>query len=159
MRNGSHGYGSVTKFLHWLTVGAIAVQFLIGYQLHHRGSGASDVGRFANGWPLQDLHIAVGITIFALALARTLWRATTTLPPWAEYLSPLERRVESINEKVLLALLFVIPATGLLFLVADAPFAIHVSTQVAFLTALAVHVGLVLRHTVIRRDRILTRML
>jgi cytochrome b561 len=34
-----------------------------------------------------------------------------------------------------------------------------VSTQVAFLTALAVHVGLVLRHTVIRRDRILSRML
>src|SRR5215213_9723026 len=159
MRNGSHGYGSVTKFLHWLTVGAIAVQFLIGYQLHHRGSGASDVGGFANGWPLQDLHIALGVTIFTLALARTLWRVTTTLPPWAEYLSAAERKVESINEKVLLTLLFVIPGSGLLFLLADAPFALHVGAQLAFLCAVAVHVGLVLRHTVVRRNRNLSRML
>jgi cytochrome b561 len=159
MRNGSHGYGLVTKFLHWLTVGAIAAQFPIGYQLHHGGGRASDDGSFANGWTLQDLHVAMGMTILALALARTLWRVTTTLPPWAEFLSPVERRVESILEKVLLALLLLVPATGLLFVVADAPFALHVSTQVAFLAALAVHVGLVLRHTFVRRDRILSRML
>lgn len=158
-RNGSHGYGSVTKSLHWLTLGAITAQLLIGYLLHHRRSAASDAHPFGNGWTLQDLHVAVGITILALAVARTIWRATTTLPPWAEYLSPLERRIESLDEKVLLGLLFVIPGTGLLFLFADAPFAIHVGALLAFLCALAVHVGLVVRHTVVRRDRILSRML
>jgi cytochrome b561 len=30
-RNGRHGYGVVTKFLHWLTVAALAGQFLVGY--------------------------------------------------------------------------------------------------------------------------------
>jgi len=159
MRNGHHGYGSVTKVLHWLTVGAIAAQFAIGLQLHHRDSGAADDGPFANGWTLRDLHIAMGVTILALALARTLWRATTALPPWAEFLSPIERRVESVVEKVLLVLLLVIPATGLSFVVADAPFALHVGTQLVFVAAVAVHVGLVLRHTVVRRDRILSRML
>ena len=93
--------------------GRDAAQFPIGYQLHHRGSRAADDGSFANGWTLQDLHVAMGMTILALALARTLWRVTTTLPPWAEFLSPIEREVESIIEKVLLALLLLVPATGL----------------------------------------------
>ena len=30
LRNGEHGYGAVTKFLHWLTVFAIVGQFLSG---------------------------------------------------------------------------------------------------------------------------------
>jgi cytochrome b561 len=34
-----------------------------------------------------------------------------------------------------------------------------VTVQLAFLCALALHVGLVLRHTVVRRDRNLSRML
>jgi cytochrome b561 len=33
LRNGEHGYGAVTKLLHWLTVGAIAGQFLVGYRM------------------------------------------------------------------------------------------------------------------------------
>jgi len=155
LRSGSHGYGSVAKVLHWLTVAAIVIQFPIGYLLHHRDSQASDGGPVS----LQGVHVAMGLTIFTLALTRTLWRVTSTLPPWAEYLSAAERKVESINEKVLLTLLFVIPGSGLLFLLADAPFALHVGAQLAFLCAVAVHVGLVLRHTVVRRNRNLSRML
>ena len=30
-RNGDHGYGVVTKALHWSTVAAILGQFLVGY--------------------------------------------------------------------------------------------------------------------------------
>ena len=31
LRNGPHGYGLVTKLLHWLTVAALAAQFVVGY--------------------------------------------------------------------------------------------------------------------------------
>ncbi len=30
MRNGEHGYGAVTKLLHWLTVAALATQLTVG---------------------------------------------------------------------------------------------------------------------------------
>ena len=30
LRNGEHGYGVVTKTLHWLTVAAIIAQFAVG---------------------------------------------------------------------------------------------------------------------------------
>ena len=33
LRNGDHGYGLVTKSLHWLTVLAIAAQFVVGYTM------------------------------------------------------------------------------------------------------------------------------
>lgn len=33
LRNGKHGYGVVTKFLHWLTVAAIAGQFAVGWTM------------------------------------------------------------------------------------------------------------------------------
>ena len=36
---------------------------------------------------------------------------------------------------------------------------VHIAAQLAFLAAIAVHVGLVLRHTVLRRDGELRRML
>lgn len=33
LRNGEHGYGLVTKSLHWLTVLAFAAQFVVGYTM------------------------------------------------------------------------------------------------------------------------------
>ena len=32
-RNGPHGYGVVSKALHWLTVGVLAAQFFVGYAM------------------------------------------------------------------------------------------------------------------------------
>lgn len=37
LRNGEHGYGAVTKTLHWLTVLAIAGQFAVGYTMETDG--------------------------------------------------------------------------------------------------------------------------
>lgn len=33
LRNGEHGYGAVTKALHWLTVALFATQFVVGYTM------------------------------------------------------------------------------------------------------------------------------
>lgn len=86
--------------------------------------------------------------------------ATTPLPPWAPFLSVSERHLESLLEKLLLALLFLVPATGLLLVFGDLDWlGVHIAAQLAFLLTIAVHAGLVLRHTVLRRDGELRRML
>jgi hypothetical protein len=57
-------------------------------------------------------------------------------------------------------LLLVVPATGLLLVVAGNDWVpVHVAAQLAFLGTVAVHVGFVLRHTVVHRNRHLARML
>lgn len=214
LRNGEHGYGVVTKALHWLTVLAILGQFLVGWSMdfdepfdqqedqleaeadrreeeaEQQGDAAeerveaenerredefdaadddqaasvlSDVvtgDAFRDGLSLPEIHVALGLLIIVLALTRMVWRRTTPLPPWAEHLSDGERRLEGNLEKALLALLVVTPASGLLLAAAgDDWLPLHVTAQIALLTAIAVHVGLVLKHTVVRRNRHLARML
>jgi cytochrome b561 len=214
LRNGGHGYGVVTKALHWLTVLALLGQFAVGYamdlgggldrqedqlraeadRLEEQAEGQGDAAReqveaeiqrredaldaakddqasavfsdvltgntFRDGFSLPEFHVSLGLFVLVLAVARILWRRTTRLPPWAEHLSGRERRLEGGLEKLLLALLVVVPVSGLLLVAAgDGWLALHVSAQVVLLVAVAAHVGLVLRHTVVRRNRHLARML
>jgi cytochrome b561 len=218
LRNGAHGYGWVSKSLHWLTVGLLTAQFAVGYRMEDEDpalereedrldeledgcraeSDASETdageaaeerceealelredaldarqddvvgdalsglfsGRaFGDGLSLPEWHVLLGLSIVAVAVVRLLWRATTPLPPWAESLSARERTLESLLEKALLALLLIVPVSGLLLVVGAAPVALHVAAHIAFFVVVGLHVGLVLRHTVIRRERHLSRML
>jgi cytochrome b561 len=214
LRNGDHGYGVVTKSLHWLTVAAIAAQFAVGWlmdvdeatdreddrldaeadRLEDEAEGQGEAAEeqaeaeierredaldareddaasglfsdvvsgdaFADGLSLPELHVVLGLSIMVLGLVRLLWRRTTPLPPWAPHLSAGERRLEGGLEKLLLVLLVVVPATGILLVAAgDGWLPAHIAAQIVFLAAIAAHVGLVLRHTVVRRNRHLARML
>ena len=214
LRNGGHGYGVVTKVLHWLTVLVIVAQFGVGWAMdlddrtdrqddlldaeadrmedaaEGRGEAAdeqaeaeidrredaldgaedddasqlfSDVvtgDAFTDGLSLPEVHVLLGLLLLVLAALRIAWRRSTPLPPWAEHLSAGERRLEGLLEKALLALLVVVPASGLLLVAAGTDWLpVHVAAQLAFLAAIAAHVGLVLRHTVVRRNGHLARML
>jgi cytochrome b561 len=176
--SGPVGYGRLTKTFHWLTVALLAVQFTVGYFLdvdgrgRGRGRGRGDEsgrgrGRGRGGDleifgddALLTVHVLLGLTILVVAAARLYWRHRITLPPWADGLSPAERTFAHWTERALYTLLFVIPLTGLwLVLVSDDAVAIHVASHIAFFGALAARVGLVLKHQLIDRDRLLRRMI
>jgi cytochrome b561 len=172
----ARAYGAVARWLHWLTVVALAAQFTVGYLLdvggqgrgrgrgrgdgrgRGRGRGGEDLDVLGDG--LLTLHVALGLTILALALVRWWWRRRQGLPPWAATLSAIERTIAHWTERVLYLLLVVIPVTGLwLVLVSDDTVGVHVASHVAFFVALAAHVGLVLKHQFVDRDGLLWRML
>ena len=177
LRNGPHGYGSVTKTLHWATVLAVAAQFVVGYTMevddsgHGRGRGrgrggesgrgrgrggddSDDVELFDGSSDLVDLHVVLGLAILALVLVRVVWRATTPLPPWDERLTAGNRRFVHATEVTLLAVLVVVPLTGLALVLGDDDLLpIHVAAHVAFFVALAAHLAMVLG------KRLLPRML
>ena len=204
--NGEHGYGIVTKILHWLTVAAIIGQFLVGWTMEaddealdrekdridaledagarigpraratpqrtcsrrdrpprrrtrcprRRQRGVSDVftGDFVgDGLSLPELHVLLRLSIMLLGVLRVLWRMVTPLPPWATC-----GRGTAAGEG-LLTLLFVVPGTGLLLIVGESDWLPeHIAAQVLLVAVIAVHVGLVLRQTVVRRDGQLRRM-
>jgi cytochrome b561 len=82
------------------------------------------------------------------------------LPPWAEGLSSRERTLAHWTEKVLLALLFLIPLSGLsLVLVSYDLLPLHIAAHVGFFATIATHLGLVLKHQLLDRDRLVSRML
>ncbi|MET0838546.1 MAG: cytochrome b/b6 domain-containing protein [Marmoricola sp.] len=174
-RNGEHGYGWVTKTLHWLTAGVVLAQFVVGYlmddeggQGRGRGRGrgeGSGHGRGRGGEEdvvtLLPLHVTLGVTILVIAIIRVSWRVSTPLPPWAESLSVAERRIATFSERTLLTMLFVVPATGLVLVLGeeDDLLGVHVAAQIAFFTALAAHLGLVLGRGLRGRPVLLRRML
>jgi len=177
-RTGEHGYGGLAKALHWLTVLLVVAQFAVGWSMdadpsgrgRGRGRGeGSGRGRGRGGAEdyldrldgLVAVHVTLGLLILLVAVARVLRRRLDGLPPWAAGLSDNERRVAHLTERSLLVLLFVVPLSGLTLLLSgdDDLLWLHVAAQVALLVAIAAHVGLVLKHQLVDRDRLLARML
>jgi cytochrome b561 len=212
LRNGRHGYGVVTKLLHWATLAALVAQFVIGYVMiaegdfekadcnlpaeNRDGGDPSDAAQaridrieelceqrqdrlqaraddplgtaysdlasgsiFGGGLSLPEIHVLLGLVILVLATIRVAWR-TAGLPPWAESLSPEERTWAHWTEKLLLSLLFVIPLSGLLLVAVSYDLLpLHIAAHIGFFVALAAHLGLVVKRTVIQPDRLLQRML
>lgn len=54
LRNGEHGYGVVSKTLHWLTVLAVAAQFAVGYTMDDDGDVAETECEVGNGRELSE---------------------------------------------------------------------------------------------------------
>ncbi|MFI6090634.1 cytochrome b [Streptomyces sp. NPDC051218] len=181
LRNGPHGYGVVTKTLHWVVFVAMAAQFVVGYLLdpddggHGRGRGrgrGEDSGRgrgrgrgSEDGYePFGDdslltVHVVLGAAVLLLGVVRIAWRLATPLPPWAPTLTRRERRIAHGTETALYAAMLAVPATGIaLVLSGDGLLVLHVAAQILFFAALAAHVGLVLKHQLVDRDHLLRRM-
>ena len=155
------GYRPSQKVLHWLTVLALAAQLAIGYLMDADDSGrgrgrgrGGDSGRGRGGDSsgyLDDpdvfvrVHVALGVTILALAVARVVWGRVVGLPPWAEQLTSGQRRLATWTERVLLTTLFVIPLSGLALVASgdDDLVWLHVAGHVVFFVALLAHLGLV----------------
>ncbi|HLU52041.1 MAG TPA: cytochrome b/b6 domain-containing protein [Acidimicrobiia bacterium] len=182
-RPGEHGYGTVTKVLHWLTFVALVVQFVVGYAIDRFDDLLEPVAnRFFAGEAegLVLVHAGLGVVILALAIIRLVWRRVAGLPPWAPTLSEGERRLAHATETILYGLLFLVPLSGLgLFFLSgeewdvgsstwrapwewfddDALLSVHIVGHVLVFVAFAVHVGLVSKHQFVDRDGLLRRML
>jgi cytochrome b561 len=156
----ARAYGATARRLHWLTVGALATQFSIGYLMdaddsgrgRGRGRGGDDDSLLGEGWNVVTTHVALGLLILLLAVLRVFWRRASGLPPWAERLSEGDRRLVILTERTLLTLLFVVPITGLSLVFGDDDWLpVHVTAHIAFFVALAAHVGIVLRRGLLPR--------
>lgn len=181
-QDGGARYGVVARVLHWTMAVALGIQFVVGYAMDRFEVLDWAVDRWLGGEDdrLIVVHATLGVTILVLATVRATWRRVHGLPPWAEGLSPFERRLESRIERVLYWLLFLIPLTGLALLLLsgedwdlgtreweapvewaddDVLLGAHITTHVAFFIAFATHVGLVLKHQLVNRDGLLRRML
>jgi len=211
-RNGEHGYGIVTKVLHWSTVALLLAQLAVGYVMDDKadvpdvdcdppgedrsggdtsdaeeqrldeledrceqaqevreeeaedavGSAWADLwagdlpgdlpGDPAGGLTLPGWHVLLGLAINTIGIVRVVWRRTTTLPPWDPRLTRTDRKVLHRAEQTLLAMLFVVPATGIALVVGSSELLpLHIAAHLCFYAALAVHVGVVVRRRVVGR--------
>ena len=162
-----------SRILHWLmAVMLIAMLFI----------GATMVASLGNYRRLVAIHRPLGIAILILAIVRLINRRVTTLPPFLSTMSPRGHRFASISERLLYTLMISLPLVGwgmlsaghypiVMFGPLHLPpilpvnpllYAIlrithSVLAYLLFATFLA-HLGYMLFHTLVTRDRIIDRM-
>ena len=99
-------YTRTAMTLHWLIALSIVVAFLLGLIM-------SDMpGLTMTKLKYFSWHKWLGITIFMLAVARVLWRATHPAPPQLASLPIWQRLAASWTHRLLYLLILVIPLTG-----------------------------------------------
>jgi cytochrome b561 len=109
IRNTDMSYGSVAKWLHWLTALLILVAYLLvlylEYVLHGEGPMRS---------PVIRLHKAVGASILIFIVLRLWWRATNPSPKLPESMPKWQVTASHISHISLYALLVAMPISGYL---------------------------------------------
>jgi cytochrome b561 len=183
LTNTESNYGGVAKLLHWLIVGLIVVQWVLAEWAHEaehaRGAHpAAAIEQLA----LLARHKSVGLTIFALALVRLIWRRVSPPPPLPPVMPRWQTVASRLTHYAFYVVLFAMPISGLvmsaaanypvayfgLFTVPDlvAPDEdleelmeeVHEMLFNALVVLAGLHVVAALKHHFIDRDDVLRRM-
>lgn len=155
------GYSPAQVALHWMVVVLVAFQFLA-----HEGMEAS-WRAFQRGEPLPvdattmtNLHIATGLGVLLLALARIYLRATRGAPP-----PPADepRLLQILSETVhgtIYVLLILLPVSGSAawFLGAEIAGTAHALMKNILLGAIVLHIAGALFQHFVRRSGVMMRM-
>ena len=163
----------LSRVLHWLMAAMLLSMLFIG---------AAMVTSLGDYRYLVAIHRPLGIAVFILAIVRLVNRMLSTLPPFPPTMSATERFMASTSEKLMYGLMLALPLVGwgmlsaghmpiVMFAPVQLPPILPVSPAMyAFLRpthtilaymlfgAFLAHLGAVLYHTLIVRDRLLDRM-
>lgn len=107
-RSDAARWGSVAKFFHWLTVLAILVQATIGLIMVELPKRPGTI-------PVYTFHKSLGLTIFAFALLRLLWRAFDPHPAYPATMPRWQVVGARAGHALLYTLIFLVPLSGWLF--------------------------------------------
>lgn len=177
LRNTTHAYGSVAKWLHWLTAAGIILMLILGTII----GLANDDTAFMT--PLIKIHKSLGLTVLVLLFIRLLWRFTNPKPMFPRTMSAIERIAAETTHLLLYLIAIAIILVGLfmsafgghttyfwwiLNVTPPVPISPYWSSllgdfHVIFAWVLAVlivlHIAAAVGHQWIKKDNILRRML
>jgi cytochrome b561 len=168
-------YGTTAKSFHWLIVGLLIVQYLVGWLM-------PDIHRGEKPGAAMTFHISLGIAILVLIVLRLMWRLTYPVAPESS-LATWQRLISAAVHWTLYALVLATTVTGWLFasfrgwsisffyllplpmLASDNAAAgkfingWHQAMEWSLLVFIGIHVAAAMAHLFVYRDRIMQRML
>jgi cytochrome b561 len=171
------GYGLASIALHWSSALLVVALVWLGWAFAELPRGPE------RQW-LTGLHVSLGLVFLLLAVIRLGWRLSSGMPASSAAAGELERRLAGIVHRLLLAVLVLLPLTGIVTVASTgrAPMlfglpvpvplvpqsqALHevaetlhvVMANLLLLPLLALHVLGALKHHLLDRDATLRRML
>lgn len=177
MSNSVTRYTGTAIALHWLM--AIGIVFAFGMGLTMTDMPGITPAKLR----LFNWHKWLGVTLFALAVLRGLWRLSHTAPTLPATMPKWQRLVAELTHVGLYVLIFAIPLSGYFYsLAANFPVvylglfklpvligpdpelkavlkAVHYWLNMGLAVLVIAHAGAALKHHIIDRDDILKRML
>ena len=181
LTNSETGYGTLTKILHWSIVILFALQYAGGHIMTYIGFNSSFAGITTNSY--YDWHKSLGLVALAVAIIRIINRQLGSLPPWAPTLSTGEKAFIHRAEQLFYTAMLIMPISGWFYVMwgnygvnlfsvwemprplpkdntlRDVAKWVHIVSSWVLLAAMIGHIGLVLRHQLIKKDGLLKRML
>jgi cytochrome b561 len=153
------GYSATQIVLHWTIAVLILVQFIASEGIEHVWDAFED-GGVAGYSPLANLHVAIGMTVLLLAIARVWLRLTRGAPP-SPAGDPAPARIAAHSVHGLLYLLiFLLPISGGVawFGGVEQAAEAHEVLKTVLLVVVVVHVAGALVQQFVMRSGVLMRM-
>ena len=177
--NTDRAWGGIARFLHWTMAALILAMLVFGTIMVDWPDGELQT-KFA----LYQWHKSFGFVVLGLLVLRVLWRSVQPVPPLPPGASRFTRRASAWSHGALYALMLVMPLTGYLmssantlgvptviFGVIEVPHLVgadarlealfktmHAWSATALALLVALHVLAALKHGIVSRDGVWTRM-
>lgn len=116
IKNTPENYGSVAKWLHWLT----AALFLAAYMAVYYRHWFTEAQTPAN-WTALQLHLSFGVSIGVVVSLRVIWRVMNQAPE-PEQGTKAEHFLAKLGHKALYRIMIALPITGYLGTSVDTEF-------------------------------------
>jgi cytochrome b561 len=169
-------YTTIAVSLHWIIAFAIFATMALGVYMHELELSPTKL-------KLYSYHKWIGVTIFGLVLFRLAWRLAHRPPPPPEGMPAWQHRAAGAAHAALYLLTLAIPLSGWLMSsasgfqvvylgvlpipdlvakdrsLADQLKDVHYYLNILMFTVLVLHVAAALKHHVVDRDDVLSRML
>jgi cytochrome b561 len=173
----SGSYTRTAIALHWLIALLIVCGFALGWVM-------TDIPGFTpTKLKYFSWHKWIGVTVFALAVVRIIWRATHAVPPMPRRMPQWQSVAANLVHLLLYVLMIAIPASGYLYssaanvpvvylgivplprLIAPDPElkavlkTVHVALNYSLVVLVAMHIAAAIKHQWFDRDGLLSRMI
>ena len=108
LKNTADNYGTIAKWLHWLTALLFLGSYVSVYYRHWFTEAKTP-----ENWTALQLHLSIGVTIGVIVLLRILWRVANRSPDPVPG-SRLEHLAAKLGHYALYAIMIIMPVTGYL---------------------------------------------
>ena len=171
--NTSTDYGLISKSFHWLSAAVLIIQIPLGMYL-------VDMDFSEKRLTIENIHVAVGISIFYLTILRLLYKTFYPTPNLNNNIFPGQKIIAKLNHVFLYVSILVITISGALkklyngeelnmfffnleiqdnFELAEIFYEIHILGNYTLIALISLHIFAILIHKILFKENLLKRIL